>query len=229
MPRHQVIVYDMVLQQDMFYKGSAILSYTVRYPYFSSDKYQNALDRINHYYRTWASTYVNTYINKLFQSAMVDYEYAVANNFPVRPYEVVTIYDVTYNRDCVLSLYFDRYEYTGGAHGMTLRSSDSWNIASSSPIRLNDLFLIPDDVYAFVTDAIVEQIDQMTMAKTEDFPYFENYEALVKEYFNPKSFYINNRGIVVYYQLYEIAPYVSGIPEFLLPYGIGGPIILRYC
>ncbi|NLO08670.1 MAG: DUF3298 and DUF4163 domain-containing protein [Clostridiales bacterium] len=229
MPENRVIVYDMVLQQDMYYKGVVILSYTVRYPFFSSDSYQTTLDKINHYYKTEAYMYVKTNIRKLFQTAMVEYEYAMANNFPVRPFDVVTVYDVTYNKNCVLSLYFDRYEYTGGAHGMTSRTSDTWNIANSCQVRLSDLFLIPDDVNTFVTDAIIEQMDQMVMAEVEAFPYFENYQALVKENYNSKNFYINSRGVIVYFQLYEIAPYASGIPELLLPYGIGGPIRPRYC
>ena len=229
MPRKRVIVYDKVLQQDMYYKGVVILSYTVRYPYFALDKYQITLDKLNHYYKTEAYMYVKTNIAKLYQAAMVEYEYAVANNFPVRPFDVVSVYEITYNSDCVLSLYFDRYEYTGGAHGITIRTSDSWNIACSSLIKISDLFLIPEDVNTFITDMIVEQIDHELMAEAEGFPYFENYEALVKEHFNPKNFYLNNRGVIMYFQQYEIAPYARGIPEFLLPYGIGGAVRPRYC
>lgn len=229
MPKSRVIVYDKVLKQDMYYKGTVILSYTVRYPYFSFDRYQNTLDKINYYYQTEAHTYVKTNINRLFQQAMVEYEYALANNFPVRPFDVVTVYNVTYNKNCALSLYFDRYEYTGGAHGTTRRTSDTWNIANSTLVGLKDLFLIPNDIYSFVTNSIVKQIDKIKSSDSEAFPYFENYEALVRDNFNYKNFYLSNKGIVIYFQLYEIAPYASGIPEFILPYGIGGPIRPRFC
>ena len=86
-----------------------------------------------------------------------------------------------------------------------------------------------EDVNEFVTDVIVEQIDQEAKLGEEVFPYFENYSALVKENFNPKSFYLEDRGVIIYFQTYEIAPYSSGIREFLLPYGIGGAIRPRYC
>lgn len=229
MHNNQVTVYDKVLQQDMYYKGIVILSYTVRYPYFTSNRYQITLDKLNSYYKTRAYMYVKKDIMKLYQMAMVEYEYAVSNDFPVRPFDVVTVYDVTYNKDCVLSLYFDSYEYTGGAHGMTTRVSDTWNIVGSSPIRIEDLFLNTDDVSTFVTNAIVEQIDQEALLETEFFPYFEDYHDLVKQNYNPKNFYLNDRGVIVYFQLYEIGPYASGIQEFLLPYGLGGAIRPRYC
>lgn len=229
LPGNRVIVYDRVLQQDMYYKGIVILSYTVRYPYFISNRYQITLDKLNHYYRTRAYMYVKTDIMKLYQMAMVEYENAVANNFPIRPFDIITVYEVTYNRDCVLSLYFDKYEYTGGAHGMTIRTSDSWNITCSSPIGIDDIFLITDDINAYVIGVIVEQIDQEAKAEAESFPYFEDYANLVKENFNPKNFYLNDRGVIIYFQHYEIAPYSSGISEFLLPYGLGGATRPRYC
>lgn len=229
MPGNRLIVYDKSLQQDMYYKGVLILSYTVRYPCFVSNSYQIMLAKLNHYYKTKAYRYVKVNIMKLFQTAMVEYEYAVANNIPVRPFDAVTVYEITYNKDCVLSLYFDRYEYTGGAHGVTIRTSDSWNIANSSPIRISDLFFIPEDINAFIADTILEQIDQELIVDSEGFQYFEDYETLVKEKFNPNNYYLNNRGVIIYFQQYEIAPYASGIREFLLPFGIGGAVRPRYC
>jgi hypothetical protein len=48
--------------------------------------------------------------------------------------------------------------------------------------------------------------------------YFDNYEELVEQTFNENSFYFTPEGVVIYFQLYHIAPYSSGIREFLLPY-----------
>lgn len=35
-------------------------------------------------------------------------------------------YTITYNDNCFLSYYNDKYEYTGGAHGMTVRSLNTF-------------------------------------------------------------------------------------------------------
>ena len=37
---------------------------------------------------------------------------------------------------------------------------------------------------------------------------------MVIDNFNPKSFFITNKGVSVYYQQYDIAPYSSGIRVF---------------
>ncbi|MEA4987263.1 MAG: RsiV family protein, partial [Anaerovorax sp.] len=55
--------------------------------------------------------------------------------------------------------------------------------------------------------------------KKEPEIYFDDYETLVVETFNPKNFYCTPEGVVVYYLQYDIAPYSSGIREFLIPYG----------
>ncbi|MFV0239920.1 MAG: RsiV family protein [Lacrimispora sphenoides] len=41
--------------------------------------------------------------------------------------------------------------------------------------------------------------------------------------FNINGFFIKPSGIVIYYQQYDIAPYVRGIPEFLFPFQEGSP------
>ncbi|NLJ97329.1 MAG: DUF4163 domain-containing protein, partial [Clostridiales bacterium] len=145
MPENKINVYEKMLQEDMYYKGNVILSYTVKFPYFIAASYQDTLNKINAYYRTRATMYVKSDVMELYRLAMVEYEYAVSNNFPVRPFDVITVFEVTYNRNCALSLYFDRYEYTGGAHGITIRSSDTWNIAKSSPVRIASLFPFVDE------------------------------------------------------------------------------------
>ena len=48
--------------------------------------------------------------------------------------------------------------------------------------------------------------------------YFENYQALISETFDAKSYYCTSSGIILYYQQYDIAPYSSGIRKFLIPY-----------
>ena len=54
MSDNRITVYDMVLRQDMYYKGVVILSYTVRYPLFISYRHQITLDKLNQYYKTEA-------------------------------------------------------------------------------------------------------------------------------------------------------------------------------
>jgi len=204
----------------MKYKGQVILKYTVYYPYLTSEHNLLILDQLNAYYGTKAMIYMNKNVKNLYQQAMVDYEYATANQFPVRQYEAYVDFVVTYNRDCILSFYFDRYEYTGGAHGSTIRTSDSWNIALSRPISLSNLFPVGFNIREYYINAIIKQIKQE--AQNGYMNYFDDYESLVSRYLNLNNFYLTYEGVVIYFQQYEIAPYATGIPEFLIPFGADG-------
>jgi hypothetical protein len=219
---YQIIVREKVLQQDMYYKNNNIMKYTIKYPQFISETYQTLANKLNSLYRTKAVMYERSNIMNLYQMAMVEYEYSVANNYPIRQFEAYVDYYITYNQNCVLSLYFDQYEYAGGAHGLTVRYSDTWNLPKSKRIELSELFPHRAHYRDFVIQIIDKQIE-CQMAE-EGSMYFENYAQLVNENFKTNNFYLTREGLVIYFQQYDIAPYASGLPTFVIPYGPCGAI-----
>lgn len=198
------------------------MQYTIKYPKFISEKYQTLVNKLNSLYRTKALMYERSNIMNLYQMAMVEYEYSVANNFPVRQFEAYVDFTVTYNQNCAISLYFDQYEYAGGAHGLTVRYSDTWNLQKSKRIDLNELFPSKINCRDYVIDTINHQIENEITSGSNS--YFENYSELVNENFKVNNFYLTNEGVVVYFQQYDIAPYASGLPTFLIPYSPHGAV-----
>ncbi|WMJ87514.1 DUF3298 and DUF4163 domain-containing protein [Anaerocolumna sp. MB42-C2] len=207
---------EHAIKKDMYYKGHLIMTYTIKYPQFVSDKFKLFLTKLNLFYKAEASMYRRTQVMKLYQMAMDDYENSIANDFPVHEYEVYVEYNVTYNNNCTLSLYFDRYEYTGGAHGMTYRSSDTWNLQKGIRLELSDFFPDMENYTVSIQKDILGKIEDEQ--KKDNTMFFTDYADLVKENFNTKNFYLSNEGVVIYFQLYEIAPYASGIQTFTIPY-----------
>jgi len=59
---------------------------------------------------------------KEVESGLDEYiEGTVEAGFPIRPYQLVSRIQVCDQRQQVLSFYVDYYQYTGGAHGLTVR------------------------------------------------------------------------------------------------------------
>lgn len=222
---YQMIVREKMIQQDMFYKNHIILRYTIKYPKFISQAYRTLANKLNSLYRTKAVMYERSNVMSLYQMAMVDYEYSVANNYPIHQYEAYVDFIVTFNQDCALSLYFDQYEYTGGAHGLTVRSSDTWDLPRSRRMELSDFFPHRSDYVEYLIGAINSQIkEQMADGNAM---YFDDYEQLVKDTFKVNNFYLAKEGLVIYFQQYDIAPYAAGLPTFVIPYGPGGAMLPR--
>lgn len=224
---YHVIVREKALQQEMYYKNQMIMKYTIKYPHFISNTYQTLAHKLNSLYRTKAVMYERSNIMNLYQMTMVEYEYSVANNYPIHQFEAYVDYTVTYNQNCILSLYFDQYEYAGGAHGLTVRTSDTWNLPKSKKIELSELFPNRPDYKEYIMETIIEQIESR-MAE-EDSMFFEKYRELVQQNFKTGNFYLTEEGVAIYFQQYDIAPYAYGLPVFVIPYGPGGATLPRCC
>lgn len=154
------------------------------------------------------------YETELYQEAVAQYEYSVENQFPFHMYDALMIYEITYNQDNILSLFYDQYIYSGGAHGNTVRRSQTWNVKRGCQITLRHYTDDPVALQAEIINRIREEIVRQ-IERGEDM-YFEDYPKLILETFNPESFYLTPYGMVIYYQQYDIAPYASGIPVFVI-------------
>ncbi len=202
----------MVLTEEMKYEGVTVLNYRIEYPEFVADNYPKSIKTVNQFYKSNALALQNNFRTKLYQMAVDQYLDDINNGFPVRVFEALQTFALTYNQACIISSYFDNYQYTGGAHGLTNRTSQTWNLRTGRILKLRELYKCSANYKTYIKNKIIEQI------KENPDIYFENYEELVDQTFNVNSFYVTPSGVVVYFQQYDIAPYASGIREFLLPY-----------
>lgn len=208
-------VKTMVLQGDMDWESTRVLSYKIQYPSFEPCLYQLSAAMINGCYRARAEEYQAYVEGKLYPQAVEQLRDFPPGDNPFSVYQALVTYQVTYGSGCIVSLYSDTYEYTGGAHGNTCRSSQTWNLQKCRRLRLRDLFTCGTDFQA----VILERAEAETRKEPEI--YFENVQQLLEDTFDENRFYCTPEGIVVYYLQYDIAPYSSGIREFLIPYGDG--------
>lgn len=176
--------------------------------------YKIAESRINSYIDRQLFQFLKDNEYNLFIEAIRVYKEAVKNGYPIRTFESLLVYQVTYNANSLLSTYRDRYDYTGGAHGITIRKSNTFNLKTGANVPLDAFFPNNFNYGQFLIDEMIR------IAKKDPSIYFENYQELIIKYFNPKSYYLTENGIAIYYQQYEIAPYSTGIVVFEIPYEI---------
>lgn len=129
---------------------------------------------------------------------------------PLFPYEVYSTYTSTEDNNQIFSLYNDYYEYLGGAHGMTTRTSYTVDKKRESLLTLKELFI---EGYNY-TDIINREIKAQINRNPDN--YFDSGN-IFKGISENQTFYIEDDDLVIYYQLYDIAPYVFGIPKFKIP------------
>lgn len=121
-------------------------------------------------------------------------------------------YKLHYNKDNLLSITLTCYIYTGGAHGMTYMHNFNIDTKTGENVTLKDFFS-PNENY-------VEVINKAVRDKIAANPnnYFEDIVKRFKGILPDQPFYIENDNVVVYFGLYELAPYAAGIQEFKVPF-----------
>ena len=199
------------------YQNTVMVTLSISSPQVRIPSTLKAQMAINSRIRTQTSDFTRYVSKDLYQQAIQEYEDSQSGHFPFRPYDAVLNYTVTWNQDGLLSMYRDQYEFTGGAHGNTLRSSDTLSLSTGERIPLSSFFRPGTNYLGMLLEAILRQAD--ANSAKEPGIYFENYRDLIVQYFNPESFYLTPQGLCIYYQQYEIAPYSTGIVVFTIPYG----------
>lgn len=204
------------------YRGTELVSFSVSCPVFASDFTACCLQPMNcsaGRISTDFDRYVHT---SLCRAAQNDLLMNGGTDIPFHTYEAVQEFAIPCNQNRRLSVYFDQYQFTGGAHGTTRRIAQSWCAPLCRPLELRDFFPNNPQYMRFIQNEVIRQISLQKLNGCTS--YFENYAELVPQMLNPCNFYMTPDSLAIYFRQYDIAPYVCGIPVFLIPYSELGPV-----
>lgn len=197
------------------FKNVVMVEISITYPQVDVFGRPHATQKISGFYREQAKEYYDYASHSLFDQAVQEYLDSIKQQFPFRPYTVNGSFETPYNRAALLSIYSDRYEFTGGAHGNTVRTAETWQLSAGNRMKLSDFF--DDSSYkSVIFEAITGDIKAQIEAGNEY--YFADYAKNVFRYFDEANYYLTDKGFAIFYPLYSIAAYVQGIPVFIVPY-----------
>ena len=97
------------------YDNTEILNLTIIYPKIELENNQDVERRINDHIAAQVEQYIK-HAKELYKQAVQAYLDSQAQDFPFHAWEAHMEFFITYNDNCFLSMYTDRYEYTGGGH-----------------------------------------------------------------------------------------------------------------
>lgn len=203
-------------QKTYLFDNIELISLSIKYPFVILNKAPNAQAVINNQIIKEVNEFFRYVSSILYNEAIKSYLYAKENNFPFHPYEAIMEYVVTYNNNCFLSYYYDQYTYTGGAHGMTIRTSNTFELVRGTMLPLYCYFKSGVNYKWLLTQEIIKQAND----RLKDNPgiYFDDYESLILNTFNEDHYFLTPEGLSIYFQQYDIAPYSTGIVVFTIPY-----------
>lgn len=163
---------------------------------------------INFYY---PAVYIpnNSYIQGLINFTIYENVLRLSKNLmvPDVPTYVTGSYELKNNQKGILTLSLIGFAEFGGTHPMTMIKSLNFDLKTGKDIPFYELFK-PDSNY-------IEILSQMVLEelKKQDIMLFEDYPGVKPD----QDYYIADKALVIYFQLYDIAPYAVGFPYAVIP------------
>ncbi|CAM4204335.1 DUF3298 and DUF4163 domain-containing protein [Paenibacillus alkaliterrae] len=118
--------------------------------------------------------------------------------------QMIGYYEQKTNEKDYLSLSLFNYAYTGGAHGLTLQESLTFKQSTGQTFTLEQLFKPGSDYVKRISAIVSAQI------KARAIDTLEPFTAIRPD----QDYYVADRSLVIYFQLYELAAYVYGFLYF---------------
>lgn len=126
-------------------------------------------------------------------------------NMPSTVEQMIGLYEIKNNQRNVLSLSVSNYTYHfHAAHGMTYIKSLTFDLEKERICKLEDLFIPGSNYIEVISKLVRQQIQQRNIQLLDEFTVIQPNQ----------DFYIADKALVIYFQLYEITPYVEGLPMF---------------
>ena len=208
-------VYENTIRAKPELYGVGLVDVGIHYPQVAVNRNPPAGVRITGCYMARAGRYYRHTCTELYRSAAAELAEDRRRGYPFRPYAAAAGYTVPYNQNGFLSIWTDIYEYTGGAHGNTVRCADTWNLATARRMTL-DAFFSGSCYRRTILSGVAAQI--RAHSEKGDAGYLEDWPAGISRYLDERNFFLVPEGIGIFYPLYTIAPYSSGLPVFIIPY-----------
>lgn len=142
---------------------------------------------------------INRSIVKLLNKMLVDQNY-----YEPGLVELLANFEIKNNQRGILSLNLIVYSFTGGAHGMTVVKSLTFDVKTGHAFTLQELFKPKSDYVKEISAIITEDIKKWQVDIINPFTKISP----------DQDFYIADTSLVIYFQIYDITPYYWGFPYF---------------
>jgi hypothetical protein len=135
---------------------------------------------------------IKTFVKDINENKLLaDCESCRFAEFSVKPF--------SYQNNSIVSLVYNFYQYSGGAHGNYGCTAFNYNKKNGTPVTIENLSTNIDELTAIAEKAFVEQNGELS-----DYWFEDNI------FYLPDVFYFAENKIVFYYNIYEIASYSAG-------------------
>jgi hypothetical protein len=163
---------------------------------------------------TLSASDVKTDLNavlKDFNSEFVDFKKDFPDDFePIWELNIET--EITYQSKEIITIAISTYEFKGGAHGNDKIEFLNLNGKTGAVLNQNDIIKNINDFKILAETHFVKSLENEDKdLKMEDFFFGKPFQL-------PENIGFSEDGLVILYNVYEVASYDQGYTEFVIPF-----------
>ena len=180
--------------------------------------------RIARYYQLQARACLHRCTHWLLPQAQAACAASLADGQPPLCFQVSLEHCITRNSDSLWSLFTQTRELTGAGPALLLRWGDTWDLRTGYLLSLPQFFPRKTPWKRL----LLEHASSVMEAQERDGTacWRPDWRKQLRRRFDPRSFYLTEEGLCVFYGLFALGPAAEGIPVFSLPYAPEGPLCL---
>lgn len=147
-----------------------------------------------------------------YYAALEAYENSLSEGYEFLPYMAEHCFDITYNKDKLLSIVCSDCNFAGWTHPDYLLYAMTYNIETGAAVNLKELLNMSEaDIYDMVFEAFEKRIEESPET------FYHDASLCLEDALSELKWYLAEDGIHFFINPYEIAPYSSGVIETVLP------------
>jgi hypothetical protein len=195
--------------------GDECASVDISYPVFGDEKLQSLIERIIVQGMSFVEQPETLPLDSAVQSFLDEFTGLKADFPDAISWEYSMDVRVSFESDSLLSLVFDSFSFTGGAHPNSFRSYLNFEKKTAQEITNSELIL-EEKILLSKVEVEFRKYHEVEegMGLKADGRFFLNEKD---EFFLPAAIGFEQDFLVLYYNSYEIGPYVMGPTELKLP------------
>ena len=192
--------------------GTTLIHIAYSYPVIDNADNDEYISQLNKEYREYAKNFAKEAETHTEDAKLL----LEAKGSDYYPMEFELSYEVQADRRDILSVTNYCYYNLGGAHPNTERQSRTFDMANKKELALSDIVKGNDDErHTMVYDVFIKQFEENYEGLTEEIAKNIDEEA------DNVKFYLTDDALVLYFDVYQVGPYVLQYPTVELSYTEG--------
>lgn len=153
--------------------------------------------------------------NQIIKEAMLYNQDIIKDGLSPILFEYIESYSIIPSLNPYYTIELFRYQYSGGAHGISNVHYMIIDTETPKIVELKDIFKETANYKDIINDLIKKQIELRTKAGEYFFTGSDAFQSIKEN----QPFFINEKGdLIIVFNVYEIAPYAAGTLFFTLPH-----------